>query len=141
MVDSAALRLSQAIETYRVKQVIWLLEGLTEQGITDLNATHLSFISVLDCADNTASEVARRLNITRQAVHKTVRELEALGYVATAPNKVQRNSKIIQITEKGECLIAVARNMFAQLDARLSNTLSETSLTELHTFLDSDLTS
>lgn len=124
MVDSAALRLSQSIASYQARQVEWLLTGLLERGFADLNATHLGFISVMDCADNIASEIARRLNISRQAVHKTLRELEDLGYVETAPNPKQRNSRVIRFTAKGETLIAAARQMFAELDTHIDTHLS-----------------
>jgi DNA-binding MarR family transcriptional regulator len=121
MVESQALRLSQAIATYQTWQTSWLIEGLAARGFSDLSASHIAFISALDCADNMASEIARRLNLSRQAIHKTVRELTALGYVETVENPEKRNSKVIQITAHGEQLIAQARHMFSDLDQRLSS--------------------
>lgn len=139
MVDSAALRLSQSISDYQSRQMDWLLKGLADRNFEGLNPTHLSFISVMDCADNIASEIARRLRISRQAVHKTVRELEALDYVETIPNPAQRNSRIIRFTVQGETLIASARQLFADLDAHLSTHVSAKSLSELIDYLESPI--
>ena len=119
LVESQALRLSQAIGAYQTRQISWLIQGLTSQGFNDLTPSHVTFIAALDCDDNIASEIARRLNLSRQAVHKTVRELSVSGYIETIENKKKRNSKVIQITGKGEELIALARRMYAELDRKL----------------------
>ena len=121
MVESQALRLSQAIAAYQTSQVAWLIDKLAEKGFNGLTPTHISFLSALDCADNFASEIARKLNLSRQAVHKTVAELTDFGFIESIPNKAKRNSKIIQITEQGEPLIAEARNLYADLDKCLLN--------------------
>jgi DNA-binding MarR family transcriptional regulator len=139
MLDSTALRLSQGLESFRGKQVQWLLHGLAARGFADLNPTYVSFLGVLDCADNFAAEIARRLNVTRQAVHKTVKELETLGYVSTAPNETMRNSRVIRITEHGEALIAEARMMFAKLDELVLAQLSPQTITEMETLFAVEL--
>ncbi|HAT87140.1 MAG TPA: MarR family transcriptional regulator [Rhizobiales bacterium] len=138
MVDSQTLRLSQAIARYQIRQVVWLIEGLAARGFVDLTPAHVAFVSVLDCADNFASEVARRLNLSRQAVHKTVRELSALGYIETVENKAKRNSRIIQITEHGEELIAQARQMYAELDREMQAKLGASEIDKIIAFLDEE---
>jgi len=120
LVDSQALRLSQAIAKYQENQVNWLIDELYRRGFGELTPTHVSFLSALDCADNYASELARRLNLSRQAVHKTVTELTSRGFIASVPNEVKRNSKVIQITTRGEALIAAARQLYAELDKCLT---------------------
>lgn len=122
LVDSQALRLSHAITRFQTRQIAWLIDSLSSHGFDDLTPSHVTFIAALDCDDNYASEVARRLNLSRQAVHKTIRELVTAGYIETKENKVKRNSKVIQITFKGEELIALARQMYAKLDRKLHST-------------------
>lgn len=138
MVDSLALRLSQAIDGFQRRQTSWLIQGLAARGFDDLTPTHVAFISVLDCDDNVASEVARRLGLSRQAVHKTVRELCALGYIETVENRERRNSKVIQITERGERLIAQARQMFAQRDEDILDLLGAEDAGRLLQFLSEE---
>lgn len=136
MVDSQALRLSQAIAGYQTRQISWLIDGLTSQGFRDLTPSHVTFIAALECDDNIASDVARRLNLSRQAVHKTVRELTIAGYIETTENENKRNSKMIQITVKGEELIAVARRMYAELDRQLVSESSAQDIERLIRILD-----
>lgn len=138
MVDSLALRLSQAIQGFQRRQMDDLIAGLAARGFDDLSATHIAFISVLDCDDNVASESARRLGLSRQAVHKTVRELCALGYIETAENLEKRNSKVIQITRNGEELIAQARLIFAEKDAAILASLGPQDADRILKFLSED---
>jgi DNA-binding MarR family transcriptional regulator len=121
LVESQALKLSQAIAGYQMRQTLWLIDGLSSHGFTDLTPPHVTFIAALDCDDNFASEIARRLNLSRQAIHKTVRELTDAGYIETKENAIKRNSKIIQITKRGEELISLARQMYAEIDRNLQD--------------------
>lgn len=139
LVESQALRLSQAIAAYQQDQVTWLITQLTERGFGDLTPTHVSFLSSLDCADNYASQIARKLNLSRQAVHKTVTELSRLGFVESVPNRVKRNSKVIQITAQGEALIAAARLLYAELDKNLTENCSHEEIESLIDLLGKQL--
>ncbi|MCV6825784.1 MULTISPECIES: MarR family winged helix-turn-helix transcriptional regulator [Halocynthiibacter] len=84
-----------------------------------LTQSQLSFLSALDCGPNSASQIANDLGITRQAVHKTVKELEVLGWLNSEADPIRRNQRIITFTDEGERLMSEARALFEQLDERL----------------------
>jgi DNA-binding MarR family transcriptional regulator len=50
----------------------------------------------------TVPQIARRMGLTRQSVHATVKRLTADGLVEPAPNPDHRRSQLIRLTELGE---------------------------------------
>ena len=93
------------------------------EGFEALTGPALSFLGSLDCGINHASALARNLGVSRQAVHKQVRELEAHGWLATAPHPEKGNQKVIIFTPEGERMMSVARQRFADLDRELESQL------------------
>jgi DNA-binding MarR family transcriptional regulator len=50
----------------------------------------------------TVPQIARRMGITRQSVHATVKRLVADGLVELAPNVDHRRSQLVRLTDPGE---------------------------------------
>ena len=138
LVDSHALALTQATETFRERMVLWLLARLKEDGFEGLKANQLTFLGSLDCGVNFAAGLARTLGISRQAVHKTVRELERAGWLATRPDDDLGNQRVIVFTEEGERMMACARKHFLNLDTLLLQKFGEGLLADLQNLLDFD---
>jgi len=138
LVDSSALALTQATESFRERMVVWLLSKLWDDGFESLKASQLTFLGSLDCGVNFASELARNLGISRQAVHKTVRELEVAGWVATRPDNALGNQRVIVFAEEGERLMSHARAHFSTLDILLIERFGEDRLAELQELLTFD---
>lgn len=138
LVDSHALSLTQATETFRDRMVQWLLSKLREDGFSNLKASQLTFLGSLDCGVNFAAELARTLRISRQAVHKTVRELEGAGWLATSPDEALGNQRVIVFTDEGERMMSCARAHFLTLDTLLAQEFGEERLAELQNLLSFD---
>lgn len=49
----------------------------------------------------TVPQVARRMGLTRQSVHATVKQLEADGLVQLVPNADHSRSRLVHLTERG----------------------------------------
>lgn len=138
LVDSHSLALTQATESFRKKIVDWLLLKLSEDGFGELTASQLEFLGSLDCGPNHAAELARGLEISRQAVHKTVRELEKEGWLYTKPDEQMGNQRMIQFTTQGERMMSLARAHFLELDSRLIGHFGKDDLVRLNQLLDFD---
>lgn len=136
LVDSHALALTQAMRGFQGRMIAWLLDELAAEGFAPLSAGQLTFLGTLDCGANHASEIARRLGMSRQAVHKVVRELEKAGWLTTEPDAQLGNQRIIRFTPEGEAMMASARHLFARLDKRLLSAFGENGVRALHRFLD-----
>ena len=138
LVDSHALSLTQATETFRDRMVLWLLSKLREDGFAGLKVNQLTFLGSLDCGVNFAAELARTLRISRQAVHKTVKELEGAGWLATRPDEALGNQRVIVFTDEGERMMSCARAHFQTLDSLLAQEFGEETLAELQKLLSFD---
>lgn len=138
LVDSHSLALTQATEAFRERMVVWLLSRLAGDGFQELTANQLTFLGSLDCGVNYAAGLARSLGISRQAVHKTVRDLEKAGWLATRPDDTLGNQRVIVFTKEGERMMARAREHFLELDDLLIRKFGEESLADFQRLLDFD---
>ncbi|MEP4309788.1 MAG: MarR family winged helix-turn-helix transcriptional regulator [Lentilitoribacter sp.] len=119
MEDSRSLKLVHLASNFEKRAQKWLVGLLHSQGFVDLTQSQLNFLGALDCGPNSASQIANDLGVTRQAVHKTVKELETCGWLHSEADPVRRNQRIITFTDEGERMMSVARSLFKQLDDRL----------------------
>lgn len=129
--NSHSLSLTMAMDDFQKRMIDWLLARLIDQGFTDLSAGYLTFLGALDCGPNHAAELARGLGISRQAVHKKIKELESLGWLQTVSDTELGNQRVILFTTEGERMMSCARQHFAKLDDAL---LSEFSANEVELF-------
>lgn len=116
MADSRSLRLVHLTSNFERRAQKWLLDLLHERGFSELTQSQLNFLGALDCGPNSASQIAQNLGVTRQAVHKTVKELEAKQWLTSEADTIRRNQRIITFTVEGEHMMSEARALFQQLD-------------------------
>ncbi|MEM7524220.1 MAG: MarR family winged helix-turn-helix transcriptional regulator [Pseudomonadota bacterium] len=128
LVDSRSLALAQSVGGFQTRLMAWLLRRLAEDGFLELSAAQLSFLGALDCGETHAASLARELGVSRQAVHKQVRELSAAGWLEMKEDPQLGNQKVILFTVEGERMMAAARSAFAALDQQLGDAFSEADL-------------
>ena len=119
MADSRSLRLVHLTSSFEKRAQKWLVGLLRGRGFTELTQSQLNFLGALDCGPNNASQIASTLGITRQAVHKTVKELETCGWLKSETDPIRKNQRIITFTNEGERMMSDARALFKQLDEKL----------------------
>lgn len=119
MVESTSLRIAFGLASAHDALMQYLAARLDEAGHAGVTASALSFLGQLDCGVNHAAEIARRTDVSRQMVAKTVAEMERAGWLQQAPDPTHRNRKSIRFTANGERLMADARQTLAALDAQL----------------------
>ena len=70
----------------------------------DLTSARWQVIGAIALADRplTVPQIARRMGLTRQSVHATVRRLAADGLVELLPNADHRRSRLVRLTDLGE---------------------------------------
>jgi len=128
----------QAMDAYLDRISAWLLDKLADDGFAKLTASQLEFLGALDCGTNHASNLARVLGISRQAVHKTVRELERAGWLSTDTDAKVGNQRIILFTAEGERMMSAARKHFFDLDKALLREFDKESLQRVIRLLQFD---
>jgi len=144
LVESKSLALTQGSEALKDRMVEWMLVQLKADGFSTLKAAQLNFLGAMECGANFGSELARTLGVSRQAIHKTVRDLENAGWLRTEKNELLGNQRVILFTDEGERMMACARKHFLRLDELLLDRFSASELTaffELLAFDPFDLSS
>ncbi len=110
----------------------WILRGvlnrLCAEGFDRITEPHLTLLGNLDCGATHAADVAERMGVTRQAIARTLRELEALGYLGLERDPVRKNQKIIVMTAAGENLALAARAALEDTEAVLEERIGPTRL-------------
>jgi DNA-binding MarR family transcriptional regulator len=83
----------------------------------------------------TASEVGRRLGISKQAAGKTIERLEAAGYATRAGDAADRRRKLVRLTSRGIEALTLSAVIFEDIRARWAMTLGGGRVDELESSL------
>jgi DNA-binding MarR family transcriptional regulator len=100
------------LSTFRANGLL-LAAGDDLAGDEGLTSARWQVLGAIALADRplTVPQIARRMGLTRQSVHVTVRRLVRDGLVELAPNADHRRSQLVRLTEAG-------RAKYAAIDAR-----------------------
>ncbi len=85
----------------------------------DVRYAHGFLIQQLVEGPRPVGEIAENLGVTSQAVSKTVRELEALGYVERSADAADARVRRVALTERGRALVEAGRSVRADINAEL----------------------
>jgi DNA-binding MarR family transcriptional regulator len=91
---------------------------LARRGHPDMRPAHGFALQAIGYAGATATEVGKRLGISKQAAGKTVERLEELGYVQRAGDDVDRRRKVVRLTRRGIDALTLSAMIFADIRAR-----------------------
>lgn len=119
MADSRLLHLYQACRQLQERLTQALVARLRARGYTRVTPAHLMFLGQLECGETHAAELARQTGISRQAVHKQVKELAGLGLLAERDGQRRGHRRAIVFTDRGVQLMADCRAILAEMDAQL----------------------
>jgi DNA-binding MarR family transcriptional regulator len=108
---------------------------LARQGHPDLRPAHGFAMQAIGAGGATASEVGRRLGVSKQAAGKTVDRLVALGYAARADDPADARRKLIRLTPHGLDALRRSAVVFDQLRAEWAQALGARRLGELESGL------
>lgn len=108
---------------------------LARHGHRDLRPAHGFAMQAIGLDGATASELGRRLGISKQAAGKTAERLEALGYVRREGDDADRRRKLIRLTERGVEALGLSAVIFDDIRARWARTLGPARVDDLEAAL------
>jgi DNA-binding MarR family transcriptional regulator len=108
---------------------------LAKRGHPDMRPAHGFAMQAIGLGGATATDVGKRLGISKQAAGKTVERLEELGYVQRAGDDQDRRRKMVRLTPRGVSALTLSAMIFGDIRARWENALGATRLAELETDL------
>lgn len=97
------------LETFRLNGELLAMgdDLVADIGLTSARWQVLGAIA-LSANSLSASQIARNMGLTRQAVQRLANELAAEGFVRFAPNPHHQRAKLVLLTRKGETAYATA---------------------------------
>ena len=100
-----------------------MLTGLHERGYSDLVAAHLNVLLYPGPENMRPSELAARTGMTKQALNYLLGQLEALGYLARAPDSADQRFKRVHLTPRGRAAGAAMREIVMEIEAEWTQKL------------------
>lgn len=103
-----------------------LQQSMQVSGVPGLSRSQSMVMIYLGEGVRRPAALARKLRVTRQAMHKTIADLEAKGYVQLVPDPDDRRAKIVRLSSTGlqrhrqaqVCLTALEKELEARLGRR-----------------------
>jgi DNA-binding MarR family transcriptional regulator len=111
------------------------LERSHALGHTGLRPAHGRLMVFLGWEGSRVSDIARALDVSKNAIGQLVSELEDLGYVERAPDPRDGRAKIVRYTPHGVDLMADAAAIGERLDARLEEIIGAARLAQFRSAL------
>jgi DNA-binding MarR family transcriptional regulator len=108
---------------------------LARRGHQDMRPAHGFAMQAIGFSGATATEIGRRLGISKQAAGKTVERLEALGYVERAGDGHDRRRKLVRLTPRGIEALTLSAEIFNDIRARWAQTLGPEHVDDLEASL------
>ncbi|XVU25168.1 MarR family winged helix-turn-helix transcriptional regulator [Actinoplanes sp. CA-054009] len=91
---------------------------LARRGHPDVRPAYGFAMQAIGVPGASASEVGRRLGVSKQAAGKTVDRLEALGYAERVDDPADARRKLIRLTPRGIDSLTQSAEIFDELRAR-----------------------
>ncbi len=91
---------------------------LAAKGFDDVRPVHDFALRAIASGADSASELGRRLSVSKQAAAKTIAVLVARGYVARGADPADGRRKRLEVTPRGFEVMEVGAAIFDELRAR-----------------------
>ncbi len=101
-----------------------------------MRPVHEFALRAIDTGADTASELGRRLSVSRQTAAKTIAALQRLGYVEIGPDPVDGRRRRIQVTPRGRDMMATGSALFDDVRERWAGQVGARQLDALQTHLE-----
>jgi DNA-binding MarR family transcriptional regulator len=125
------------LSTFRANGLLLVAGDLLagEEGLTSARWQVLGAIAIAE-RPLTVPQIARRMGLTRQSVHATVKRLVRDGLLELAPNADHRRSQLVCLTESGRARYAAIDEKQAVWVNRLAGGIDRTDLETTARVLD-----
>ena len=95
-----------------------VVAGLAEHGHPGVRPVHEFALAAIDAGAGTASELGRRLGVSKQAAAKTIAALQQMGYVEREEDPEDGRRQLVQVTDRGHEMVAIGGALFDDVRGR-----------------------
>jgi DNA-binding MarR family transcriptional regulator len=105
--------------------------GLVASGYDNLNRAHIAVFRYPTPDGMRPSQLAERLQITKQSVNDLLRDLEDMGYLTREAESSDKRARIVRLTPAGRLLEQAHRRELKLAEERIAKTIGEERFAEL----------
>jgi DNA-binding MarR family transcriptional regulator len=122
-------------------QRVWreIFSGVAAAGYDDVNPAHVALFGYPGLDRQRPSELAERLQITRQSVNDLLGHLEHHGYITREPDPADGRARVVRLTARGRQLQETIHGQARVAEQRIAETLGASRFAQLQRALE-DLT-
>ncbi len=102
-----------------------MVDEAARRGHPELKASHNSVFATLDPDGGRPSEMAAQSGITRQSMGEVIRDMVRLGYVAMAPDPLDRRAKVVTWTDHGRAEARIGYGHIQDIERMIRERLGE----------------
>jgi DNA-binding MarR family transcriptional regulator len=95
-----------------------VIAHLAERGHPGVRPVHEFALRAVDAGADTATELGRRLGVSKQAAAKTIAAVQRLGYAEVEPDPADARRRRIRVTPRGREMMEIGRAAFDDVRAR-----------------------
>ncbi|GAA3526038.1 winged helix DNA-binding protein [Amycolatopsis ultiminotia] len=108
---------------------------LARHGFDDVRPVHDFAMRAITAGADNASELGRRLSISKQSAARTIAVLQERGYVSTEPDPRDARRKRLQVTDLGLQVLRTGEEIFDHLREQWADRIGATELETLERHL------
>ncbi|MER7722936.1 MarR family transcriptional regulator [Streptomyces sp. NPDC096323] len=110
---------------------------LAERGYEDVRPVHDFALHAIVSGADSATELARRMSVTRQAAAKTIAALEERDFVVRQTDSADRRRARIRVTERGLAMMRQGEEIFDEMREQWEKQVGAASVSALEATLRS----
>src|SRR3954471_6622375 len=116
-----------------VWQWIWAenFEAVVRAGYHDVNPAHVSLFRYPGLDGYRMTDIAQRMQVTKQSVHELIGHLETLGYLVREPDPSNRRARLVRLTPKGRGLQDTIRAQAQDAERQVAAIVGERRFSQL----------
>ena len=107
-----------------------LTESLQQKGYADFKMGDMVLIANIAPEGIINNELAKKAHITKQAMSKVVKNLEASGYIVTRKHENDNRATVIFLSDKGKELVIAATESVLEIERYYAGLVGENDLGE-----------
>jgi len=111
---------------------------LAARGWPEMTPAQSLVFASIDLNGTRPSELARRIGVSRQAVHQTIAELVEVDLLTLTADPVDGRAKLVVVTDAGRRNISAARESLAEIESELRARIGDESVAALRDALAAD---
>lgn len=97
-----------------------------------LRQSHTNLFPHLDFDGVRITELARRLDVSKQAVSQTIAELELMDVVETIPDPSDGRARLARFTDKGKAAILQGLSVLRDIEVEIERSIGKSKFEALH---------